>query len=444
MKTILFDIHASTGHIHATLKMAGLLSGAGYTIIYALPHEYQNMVVKHGFKTCLNIPWFNLRKNAIQNVHNSGIEPDELAEIRKSLEIIKPDLIILDEIESYKALFYKILGHAVVLSQSMPDPLREKHIPPFTSYRLVANSIFYDFLSTILWYKRIARFWFRLFYNKVKTGWDDIHSQTSAITKKHGINFYKSINVQSCSSPVIKGIPRIIISPAPFDFPHQYREHTYRIGPLVDIKREKKIESPRYSVLMDRISQIKGLAKGKIIYVSMGTVSNYDIKRCTKFLKKIRKVANMIPEHLFVLSTGKFFDVNRLMPLPDNLMVFEKVPQVDLLQRSDIMITHGGMNSITECIFSETPMLVYPLSRRWDQPGNSARVVFHKIGLRGRIERDSVKTIAKKLEQLIDNYEFFRINILKMKQLFEDQNNSTQLVDIVTQIIETANNKNKI
>lgn len=172
----------------------------------------------------------------------------------------------------------------------------------------------------------------------------------------------------------------------------------------------------------------------------MGTVSNYDIGRCTKFLVRIAQVARLNPGDLFIISTGKYFDVDRLLPMPNNLMVFESVPQVDLLQKCDIMITHGGMNSITECVFCEVPMLVYPLSRKWDQPGNSARVVFHELGLRGRIERDSAKVISHKLNNLKENYAFFKQNVLKMKEKFEEKNQSTEVVNIIESIINSHAN----
>ncbi len=82
-------------------------------------------------------------------------------------------------------------------------------------------------------------------------------------------------------------------------------------------------------------------------------------------------------------------------------------------------------------------MLVYPLSRKWDQPGNSARVVYHGLGLRGRIESDSAKTISKKINQLIENYQYYKDNVLRMKQKFEEKNNSTEVVNIIESIINS-------
>lgn len=151
------------------------------------------------------------------------------------------------------------------------------------------------------------------------------------------------------------------------------------------------------------------------------------------------EVAIMNPTDFFVLSAGEGYDISNFYPVPDNLFVFEFVPQVDLLQYCDIMITHGGMNTITECVFCEVPMLIYPLSPFWDQPGNSARAVFHGLGLRGKIDKDSAKTISKKLNQIKSNYDFYKKNVKTMMRKFEEKNNSAEAIEIIGKII----NKNK-
>ena len=105
------------------------------------------------------------------------------------------------------------------------------------------------------------------------------------------------------------------------------------------------------------------------------------------------------------------------------------------------MITHGGINTITECVFCEVPMLVYPLSLHWDQPGNSARVVYHGLGLRGKIEKDSAKTISQKLNQLKNNYVYYKENVKTMKQKFEEKNSSTQVLNIVQNMVNKTKQK---
>lgn len=151
-------------------------------------------------------------------------------------------------------------------------------------------------------------------------------------------------------------------------------------------------------------------------------------------------VARQNPSDLFILSAGKGFNVSKIFPVPDNLYVFDYVPQVDLLQYCDIMITHGGINSITECVFYGVPTLNYPLSLEWDQPGCAARAVYHKVGLMGKLRKDSAKTISQKLNQIKTNYSFYKKNVLAMKGKFEAKNNSNEVVAIIEGIL----NKTKL
>lgn len=60
-------------------------------------------------------------------------------------------------------------------------------------------------------------------------------------------------------------------------------------------------------------------------------------------------------------------------------------------------------------------MLVYPLDRNWDQPGNAARVVYHGMGLKGNICWDTSGSIQRKIERIWVHYDFYKENVRKMK-----------------------------
>ena len=51
-----------------------------------------------------------------------------------------------------------------------------------------------------------------------------------------------------------------------------------------------------------------------------------------------------------------------LGPVPDSWLVREVLPQVTLLGRASLAVTHGGNNSVTEALTSGVPLLVLPLS----------------------------------------------------------------------------------
>jgi UDP:flavonoid glycosyltransferase YjiC (YdhE family) len=85
--------------------------------------------------------------------------------------------------------------------------------------------------------------------------------------------------------------------------------------------------------------------------------------------------------------------------LPPNVRVVASAPQLAVLRRAHLMLTEGGSNSVKECVHFGVPMLVYP--RNADQPGNSARVVFHGLGLRGDPKHDSPADMAVKVVRLL-------------------------------------------
>ncbi|WP_422657549.1 macrolide family glycosyltransferase [Paenibacillus sp. EC2-1] len=61
-----------------------------------------------------------------------------------------------------------------------------------------------------------------------------------------------------------------------------------------------------------------------------------------------------------VMSLGMETDLSCIGPVPDNFIVQSYVPQLKLLNRADVFITHGGANSIYESLCSVVPMIVIP------------------------------------------------------------------------------------
>jgi hypothetical protein len=62
----------------------------------------------------------------------------------------------------------------------------------------------------------------------------------------------------------------------------------------------------------------------------------------------------------FVLSVGTQTDIDTLGPTPANFVVRSSVPQLEILQRADIFITHGGMNSVHEGLYYGVPLVLIP------------------------------------------------------------------------------------
>jgi UDP:flavonoid glycosyltransferase YjiC (YdhE family) len=96
-----------------------------------------------------------------------------------------------------------------------------------------------------------------------------------------------------------------------------------------------------------------------------------------------------------------------LGPAPPHVGIVERAPQLEILRRASLMITHGGLGSVKECAALGVPMLVFPLKD--DQPGNAARVEARGLGrvLRGPVLDEVRDALARSWVSIREEIERF-------------------------------------
>jgi zeaxanthin glucosyltransferase len=79
-----------------------------------------------------------------------------------------------------------------------------------------------------------------------------------------------------------------------------------------------------------------------------------------------------------VLSVGRNINPGELGPFPSNAIVVSIAPQIELLKRAALCITHAGLNTTLEALAEGVPMVAIPVG--YDQPGVAARIAYHGVG----------------------------------------------------------------
>lgn len=126
---------------------------------------------------------------------------------------------------------------------------------------------------------------------------------------------------------------------------------------------------------LDRIARMAQDGERPLIYVSLGTIFNDR----PEFFRACFEAFGGGPWQLLV-STGSKVDRAALGPVPENVIVEESVPQLDVLARASLCLTHGGMNTTSEALWHGVPLLVFP--QHGDQHLVAARVTALGAGLR--------------------------------------------------------------
>jgi len=111
---------------------------------------------------------------------------------------------------------------------------------------------------------------------------------------------------------------------------------------------------------------------GALIYVSLGSLGSADLELMNRLVATLAET-----QHRYVVSKGPQHELIELAP---NMTGAEFLPQPAILPHVDLVITHGGNNTVTEAVHFGKPMIVLPLF--WDQYDNAQRVAECGLGER--------------------------------------------------------------
>ena len=153
----------------------------------------------------------------------------------------------------------------------------------------------------------------------------------------------------------------------------------------------------------------------KLIYISLGTIFNDNFEVFKQFVEAFRNWKDF----QVVISIGKHFDVKDLGDLPENILAFNFVPQLQILKIADIFITHGGINSINEAILlNNLPVIVIP--QEIDQFDNAKQIEKLEAGINIDNNNLSSEIIRNAVIKFLENEKKYKIGVEKICKSFKE------------------------
>jgi zeaxanthin glucosyltransferase len=205
-------------------------------------------------------------------------------------------------------------------------------------------------------------------------------------------------------------------TPKEFDFesshwPTQFR-HT---GPFHDGNGRMDVDFPW-----------ERLTGEPLVYASMGTVQTglADVFRAISTTATKRKGFQL------VLSVGQYLDPEQIGPVPSNTIIVKRAPQLELLKRASVCITHAGLNTVLEALAQGVPQVAIPVTN--DQPGVAARIAKKKTGLVLPLKDLTASRLSLLLDEVL-NDSTHRANARYFQKVIAETNGLSTAADLVEQ-----------
>ena len=166
---------------------------------------------------------------------------------------------------------------------------------------------------------------------------------------------------------------------------------------------------------------------GALIYLSLGSLGSADVPLMERLVDSLAKTP-----HRYVVSKGPQHDAYELAP---NMVGEEFLPQVSVLPHMDLVITHGGNNTVTECMHHGKPMVLLPIF--WDQHDNAQRV--HETGFGERLPTYSFtdEEISRAIDGLLGE-DALHAKLGEISKRLQANPGNVRAADLIERLAETG------
>lgn len=431
MAHIVFLTTRYTSHLNSCYHVADRLRQQGHRLTIVSAFYVSAGVKAQGFEFVL------LEREALVHKNREGprehfLEQRELDEVLKQLA---PDLLLIDEELSAYIIIAASHNIRTLLYQCWTGTRSGYGVPPLGSTLQPGKTIAQRLkIEAIRRTKRLKRKVVLPVARYCYSG-NDRHSNVyrySTIYKlaeNRGFDI-RQFNTDHWPALFFRHVPTLFLNAWELDLPNAIREEDLEwfVGPQIFLKRTQTNIDSDFSEAFAYMTQpdVSG-TKVPIVYCAMGSI----VGDLDYFQRVVQAFAKR-PHYRLLLSTGPQVSTDDLGTLPPNVKAFSSVPQLDVLRHADLMLCHGGITTINECIFFGVPMIVYSAGYT-DEDSNAVRIEHHGLGVRGDMNQESAMDIAKRVDSVLKNAEI-KTNVQHMKAVYQKYREA----DKATALIEQA------
>lgn len=403
-------VPGSPGHIFPMTSLANQLKSSDREIIICSHLDGQEKIEAAGFKFypfAKNIAPKGFFKSMTMKKSTGmkalfdafrtmdKVAKSEIEDIAEFITKEKPDLLIIDNLQSASIVVSE--KHQIpyfIVSTSLPMGF-DANIPPIAASWKYDRSLFSKVRN------RITNYAFNKFLEFTRT-------TTNEYAKKNNIP-----KLEAFDGGVRNYLAYITQIPSQFDYPQKLPEKVYYSGPFVkDSVRKKTSDFP-----WDKLN-------GKpIVYASLGTVANNK----PDVFKKIATAFEKIEAQL-IISVGDRISQEEIDAIPGEPIIVRFAPQLEILEKAKLFITHAGMNSTLESLKAGVPLLALP--QMADQPGVAARIKYIGAGEFILSKDLTVESIRSQVKTILSNPKY-QEKAIEFSQLPELQNGCQLAADII-------------
>ena len=156
----------------------------------------------------------------------------------------------------------------------------------------------------------------------------------------------------------------------------------------------------------------------------MGTVNN-DMMPFYK--ASISALANT--DYQVIMSVGNLVAIEDFGELPKNISIYSHVDQIAVLEKADVFVSHCGMNSVSESLYFEVPLVMLPQTS--EQKGVAGRV--SQLGAGIKLDKSDGASVLSAINKILSD-SAYKENAKNIAEGFKNSSGAKGAADKIIQV----------